>query len=107
MCYHDLENKYEIVTNNYNKKKVLGKIKLNIQLKKPLVEVNNDNYRYLQLLDTVKKLEKYHLINDQAGKKLTEYMNENDIKIDKLFKFAKEFYTKKTMNNLLNLLAMD
>ncbi len=103
----NLENKYEVVTNNYNKKKVLGKIRLDVQIKKPPVEVNNDNYRYLQLLDTVKNLEKYHLINNQAGKKLTEYMNENEIKIDKLFKFAKEYYTKKTMNNLLDLLAMD
>src|SRR5690554_2779563 len=42
---NNLENKYEIVTNNYNKKKVLDKIKLNVQLKKPPVEVNNDNYR--------------------------------------------------------------
>lgn len=103
----NLENKYEVLTNNYNKKKVLGKIRLDVQIKKPPVEVNNDNYRYLQLLDTVKNLEKYHLINNQAGKKLTEYMNENEIKIDKLFKFAKEYYTKKTMNNLLDLLAMD
>ena len=104
---NNLENKYEIVTNNYNKKRILDKIKLNVQLKKPPVEVNNDNYRYLQLLDTVKNLEKYHLISDQAGKKLTDYMNKNDIKTDKLFKLAKEYYTKKTMNNLLDLLAMD
>lgn len=104
---NNLENKYEIVTNNYNKKKVLDKIKLNVQLKKPPVEVNNDNYRYLQLLDTVKNLEKYHLIGDHAGKKLTDYMNKNDIKTDKLFKLAKKYYTKKTMNNLLDLLALD
>ena len=104
---NNLENKYEIVTNNYNKKKVLDKIKLNVQLKKPLVEVNNDNYRYLQLLDTVKNLEKYHLVSDQAGKKLTDYMNKNKIKTDKLFNLAKEYYTRKTINNLLDLLAMN
>lgn len=103
----NLENKYEIATNNYNKGKILGKIKLNVQINKPPIEVNNDNYRYLQLLDTIKNLEKYHLISNRAGNKLTNYMNDNEIKIDELFKLAKKHYTKKTVNNLINLLAMD
>lgn len=104
---NNLENKYEIATNNYNKGKILGKIKLNVQINKPPIEVNNDNYRYLQLLDSIKNLEKYHLISNRAGNKLTNYMNDNEIKIDELFKLAKKHYTKKTVNNLINLLAMD
>lgn len=104
---NNLENKYEIATNNYNKRKILGKVKLNVQINKPPIEVNNDNYRYLQLLDTLKNLEKYHLISNRAGNKLTNYMDENEIKIDELFKLAKKHYSKKTVNNLLNLLAMD
>lgn len=104
---NNLENKYEIATNNYNKRKILGKVKLNVQINKPPIEVNNDNYRYLQLLDTLKNLEKYHLISNRAGNKLTNYMDENEIKIDELFKHAKKHYSKKTVNNLLNLLAMD
>lgn len=103
---NNMENVVEIVTNNFNKKKIIDTINQNISLRKPLLEVNNDNYSYLQLLDTIKEISKYHLTNEPVGEKLADYMNKNEMEINRLFKFAKEHYNKKTMNNLVDLLAM-
>lgn len=103
---NNLENTIEIVTNNFNKRKVLDTINQNIHLKKPVLEVNNDNYLYLQLLDTIREVNKYHLANERVGEKLAEYMDRNEIEVDKLFRYAKDYYNKRTINNLVDLLAM-
>lgn len=102
---NNLESNLEIVTNSFNKRKVIENLKLSIHLKKPVLEVNNDNYIYLQLLDTIKDVDKYHLTGEQTGRKLVKYMEKNDIRIDKLFGFAKDYYNKKTIDNLVELLA--
>ena len=72
---NNLENVIEIVTNNFNRRKVVDTIKQNIHLKKPIMEVNNDNFMYLQLLDTIKEIDKYHLTSDRVGEKIVDYMN--------------------------------
>jgi hypothetical protein len=103
---NNLVNVIEIVTNNFHKRKVLDAINQNIHLKKPTLEVNNDNYIYLQLLDTIKEIDKFHLTNERVGEKLAEYMGKNGIEVNKLFKLAKEHYNKKTINHLIDLLGM-
>lgn len=102
---NNLENAITIVTNNFNKKRILNATRQNVYLRKPLIEVNNDNYMYLQLLDTVKEIDKYHLVNEPIGRKVADYMDKNDIKVNELFKFAKDYYNKKTLDNLIDLLA--
>lgn len=101
---NNLENGVEIVTNNFHKKKVIDTINQNIHLKKPVIEVNNENYAYLQLLDTIKNIDKFHLANDHVGEKLVDYMDMNGIKVNKLFKFARDHYNKKTIAHLIELL---
>ena len=103
---NNLENGIEIVTNNYHKRKILDAINQNIHLKKPSLEVNNENYIYLQLLDTIKEIDKFHLTTDRVGDKLADYMVKNEIEVNKLFKLAKTHYNKKTINYLIDLLSM-
>ena len=103
---NNLENIIEIVTNNFNRRKIMETSNQNIRLKKPVLEVNNNNFMYLQLLDTVKEINRYHLTNERVGEKLVDYMDKNGIEVDKLFKFAKEHYNTKTISNLVDLLAM-
>lgn len=43
----------------------------------------------------------------KGGKNVMRSKEENDIKVDKLFKFAAVHYTDKTIVNLNNLLAME
>ncbi len=102
---NNLENAITIVTNNFNKRRVLTAINQNIHLRKPLMEVNNYNYMYLQLLDTVKEVDEYHLTNERIGEKVADYMDKNNIEVNRMFKLAKEYYNKKTIDNLINLLA--
>lgn len=103
---NNMENITEIVTNNYNKKNILNKINLNVHLKRPVIEITNDNYLYLQLLDTIKDIKKYHLTNNQIGSKLVSYMYKKEIEIDKLFNITKQYYSKQTMKNLVELLGL-
>jgi len=103
---NNLENRIVIVTNNYNRRKVLNKINQNIDLKKPVIKVNDINYFYLQLLDTIMDIDKYHLIDENVGKRILTYLNNNNMEINELFKYAKELYSKKVITNLIELLTM-
>ncbi len=67
--------------------------------------INQDNYLYLQLLDTVKNIHKYHLINEGIGNKLIDYMEAKGIMANILFKYANQYYSRKTTENLVTLLA--
>lgn len=103
---NNLENGIEIVTNNFHKKKVIDAINQNIHLRKPILEVNNENYIYLQLLDTLKNVDKFHLTTERVGEKLIDYINKNGIEVNKLFRYAKAHYNKKTIVHLVDLLGM-
>lgn len=104
---NNIENSINIVTNNLNQKKILESINQPIRLMKPVTKVNDDNYLYLQLLDTIRIIDRYHLNNKSVGKKIASYMVKNNIEIDRLFQFAKKYYNKKTMSNLIDLLSSE
>ena len=57
------------------------------------------------MLDTIKDIEKYHLTSDRVGEKIVDYMNKkNKIKVKiNCSKLLKEHYSKKTINNLVEL----
>ena len=72
---------YEIVTNKTGseyRETVLGSLK--VVLKKPRVEINDDNYRILQLLDLLKNLDYYGETDDKEIKeKILRYMTASEI----------------------------
>lgn len=103
---NNLENKVTIVTNHFNRKKILSKVNSTIQLKKPVIKIDDLNYVYLQMLDTINEIEKYHIIEDDIGRKLVQFMKENEIEVNLLFQFAKKHYSHKTLEKLADFLAM-
>lgn len=102
----NMENRITIVSNNRVKRKFLSKIKQEIKFKTPVSEINNENYLYFQLLDTIEHMDEYHLNQFNAGKKFVQYVAIKNMELDQLFAYAKQFYSKNVRMNLLNLLAM-
>lgn len=102
---NNIENKVTIVTNKYLAKKILDKISFNVELVKPVTAITQDNHLYLQLLDTVKNIHQYHLTNEDIGNKLVNYMEARGIIANVLFKYADQYYSRKTTENLVTLLA--
>jgi len=102
----NMENRITIVSNNRVKRKFLSKIKQEIKFKTPVSEINNENYLYFQLLDTIEHMDEYHLNQMGAGKKFVQYIAIKKMELNQLFAYAKQFYSKNVRMNLLNLLAM-
>lgn len=101
----NMENRITIVTNNRVKRKFLNKTNLNIDLKRPVSEINNENYLYFQLLDTVELIDVYHWNKLGAGKKFVNYLASKGMELDKLFGYAKKYYSKNVMIMLSEILA--
>jgi hypothetical protein len=93
--------KREIATNAY-RKKITDK---NIVAKKPVVAVNADNYRYLQLLDAIKDLSVSHVDAENPKAVLHAYIQKNNLDPLKTLTYAKRYYTQKTVLNLVDVLV--
>jgi hypothetical protein len=102
---NNLENRITIVTNNRVKRKFLSNLNQNICFKKPVTQVNKENYLYFQLLDTIGHIDDYHIDQQGVGRKILQYIASKGLEIDRLFAYAKTHYPKKVRINLTNLLA--
>lgn len=88
----------ECITNNDYEIK-----NLNINIRKPKIEVNNDNYLYLQLLDLLANKDNIGIEIDNPKKIIYDYINENNLDFEKIFYYAKITNNKKAIDKLYNL----
>lgn len=93
--------KREIATNAY-RKKITDK---NIVAKKPVVAVNANNYRYLQLLDAIKDLPVSHIDTENPKAVLRAYIQKNNLDPVETLTYAKRYYPQKTLLNLVDVLV--
>lgn len=78
---------------NYNKRKV--------SLRKPRVEINNDNYKILQVLDLLTYFDKLSTKPiSMAVTNIMNYLNDTKLKKEQLNNYLQE-YPKKTYKNLI------
>jgi len=94
-----------VVTNecpNHNEYRVND---LGIIIRKPKIEITNDNYAYLQLLDLLINKDKVNIEVDRKEEKeiIVEYINNYNITVDQLFKFANLTKNKKAIEKLYEL----
>ena len=102
---NNIENWVRIVSNKYNTKEILQFLDQKIEVNAPPAEINDDNYLYFQLLDTIKEINEYHLIYDRIGEKLETYMKKNKMSFHELMKTAKMHYNKNVLDSLTDLMA--
>ncbi|MFA5433853.1 MAG: DUF6088 family protein, partial [Candidatus Paceibacterota bacterium] len=85
--------KREIATNAY-RKKIDDRI---IIVRKPVISVNADNFRYLQFLDIIRDLPKALIDAENPKALLHAFMERNKLDTVKVLKYAKLHYPQKTL----------
>ena len=94
-------NIIDIATNeckNYNKYKNKN---LNVIIRKPRIEVNNDNYKYLQLFDLIENKDNIGIEVDNPDEVIYNFIKENNLNHKKIIEYAMDTKNRKIINKIL------
>ena len=93
-------NVIDIATNeckNFNKYENKN---LNVIIRKPKIEINNENYKYLQLLDIINNKEQINIKVNNEEETIYNFIEKNKIDFEKIIKYARETKSKKILEKL-------
>lgn len=93
--------KYKYITsNNYNKKLNNIDKNLNLILQKPTMEIQEDNYLYLQFLDALENKNKVPIDSNNSKKILNNFIEVNNLNFRKLVAIAHKGYSSKVLTRI-------
>ena len=94
-------NIIDIATNeckNFNKYENKN---LNVIIRKPKIEVNNDNYKYLQLFDLIENKDNIGIEADNPDETIYNYIKNENLDSEKIFQYVMRINNKKILDKLL------
>ena len=92
-----------IVTNECPNNNEYYNKKLGVIIRKPRLEINDDNYRYLQLFDILNNKDDIKIEVDNTREIIYEFIREYNLEIDKIFEYANKCNNKKAIEALFRL----
>lgn len=96
-----VSNILDIVTNECkNNNKYFNKY-LNVVIRKPKIEITNDNYKYLQLFDFIENKDKINIEIENEDDIIYKFIEENNLEFEKILKYAREVKSKKILEKIL------
>jgi hypothetical protein len=81
--------------------------KLNILIRKPIVMVTDENYRYLQILDVIENKDKVSIDALHPEKIIFNYIKDNNLDFEKLVAYASKYYRKETLLRVGEIVACE
>lgn len=99
-----MSNIAEIITNKCKYKKFYDE-KYNAYIMKPKIEITNENWLYLQLLDILENKENVYIeiTKEEAIEIIYEIINKNKLEFEKLIYYANITRNRRALNKLINL----
>ena len=94
-------NIIDIATNeckNFNKYENKN---LNVIIRKPKIEINNENYKYLQLFDLIENKDNIGIEVDNPDEIIYNFIEENDLDFEKIIKYAMDTKSRTVINKIL------
>lgn len=96
-------NMIDIATNECkNSNKYVNK-NLNVIIRKPKIEVNNENYKYLQLIDLIENKDDIYIEVENKDEIIYGFIQENKLDFEKILKYARETKSKAVIEKLVTL----
>lgn len=89
-----------IVTNECKNKNEYRNEYLNVVIRQAKIEINNENYRYLQLFDIINNKDQINIEIDNYEEKIYEFIQDNDLDFEKIIKYARETKNKRILEML-------
>ena len=69
--------------------------------KKPKIEINNENYKYLQLFDLIENKDNIGIEVDNPDEIIYNFIEENDLDFEKIIKYAMDTKSRTVINKIL------
>lgn len=94
-------NIIDIATNeckNFNKYENKS---LNVIIRKPKTEVNNNNYKYLQLFDLIENKDNIDIEVENPDEIIYNFITENELNFEKIIKYAMDTKSRTVINKIL------
>lgn len=94
-------NIIDIATNeckNFNKYENKN---LNVIIRKPKIEVNNNNYKYLQLFDLIENKDNIDIEVENSDEIIYNFIAENELDFEKIIKYAMDTKSRTVINKIL------
>lgn len=94
-------NIIDIATNeckNFNKYENKN---LNVIIRKPKIEVNNNNYKYLQLFDLIENKDNIDIEVENPDEIIYNFITENELDFEKIIKYAMDTKSRTVINKIL------
>lgn len=92
-----------IITNEYNNNYDYENNKLGIVIRKPKLYITEDNYKYLQLFDLLLNKDNIKIEVDNEEELIYRFIENNDLKMQKIFQLANLTNNKKIINKLYDM----
>ncbi len=99
-------NGVTIVTNECKNNNIYTNTNLNVTIRKPKIQINNDNYMYLQLLDVLENKDNINIEVDNPGDVIFKYIEKNGLEFKKILWYAKATNNMVAINKLMNLVEV-
>ena len=94
-------NIIDIATNeckNFNKYENKN---LNVIIRKPKIEVNSNNYKYLQLFDLIENKDNIDIEVENPDEIIYNFITENELDFEKIIKYAMDTKSRTVINKIL------
>ena len=74
---------------------------LNVAIRKPKIKINNDNFKYLQFIDLIENRDNIYIEVDNIDEILYNFIQENNLKFEKIIKYARETNSKAVIEKMV------
>ncbi len=96
-------NIIDIVTNECKNNNKYENKNLNVIIRKPKIEINNDNYKYLQLIDLIENKDNVYVEVDYIDEIIYNFIQENDLQFERILKYARETNSRAVIEKMVML----
>ena len=76
---------------------------MNVIIRKPKIEINNENYKYLQLFDLIENKDNIGIEVDNPDEIIYNFIEENNLDFEKIIKYAMDTKSRTVINKILDL----
>ena len=80
---------------------VMNFLEINVIIRKPKIEINNENYKYLQLFDLIENKDNIGIEVDNPDEIIYNFIEENDLDFEKIIKYAMDTKSRTVINKIL------
>lgn len=91
----------EIASNSYRKKISNA---CHIVVKRPVININGKNYKYLQFIDAVAQISDSYIDAENPRQILLNWLHDNELNKEYLIYYAKKYYSAKILHKLIDII---